>query len=179
MEKFVFNEISDLARLNNRQRGQIGELAFMRKAASLGLSFAKPWNEGERYDFIARVDTICWRVQVKSVSSKSVSRSHYRIKTTGRNGPLKQAPYSVNEIDFLVAYIHPEDIWYVFPSKIIEARKSLCVRPGSKRSRFEEYREAWKLMKPISAETRSAEVKPAENAPAETVLAAKEKAAGT
>jgi hypothetical protein len=162
-EQFFFNETSDPAKLNNRQRGHLAELAFMRKAASLGLPVAKPWNEGERYDFIARVHNICWRVQVKSVSRKSVGRQHYRFKTCGR----ANTPYFATEIDFLVAYIHPEDIWYVFPASVIAGRKDICVRPGSKRSRYEKYCEAWKLMDPASTET------------APTAIATKEQAAGT
>jgi len=125
----------------------------MRKAASLGLPIAKPWNEGERYDFIARVHNICWRVQVKSVSKKSALRHHYRVKTSGGRGRARHTPYSAGEIDFLVAYIHPEDIWYVFPASFIAGREAVCVFPGSKRSVYEQYREAWKLMNPIPTET--------------------------
>lgn len=125
----------------------------MRKAAALGLSVAKPCNEGERYDFIARVDNVCWRIQVKSVWAKSPVRQHYRIRTSGGSSGKgrKHKPYSENEIDFLVAYIHPEDAWYVFPASFIQGRKSLCVYSGSKRSAFEHYREAWKLLKPEGA----------------------------
>jgi len=167
-EEFFFNETSDPARLNNRQRGHLAELAFMRKAASLGLPIAKPWNEGERYDFIARVHNICWRVQVKSASRKSAQRPHYRIKTSGGCGQRRHTPYSVTEIDFLVAYIHPEDIWYVFPASVIAGRKSICVCPESKRSPHEQYREAWKLMNPTPGETIPA-----------TPLERREQAAGT
>jgi hypothetical protein len=162
-EPFFFNETSDPAKLNNQQRGQLAELVFMRKAASLGLSIAKPWSESERYDFIARVENICWRVQVKSVAAKSPLRNYYRVKTSGGTGQ-KQTPYSTKEIDFLVAYIHPEDLWYVFPAISIEGRQAICVHPGSKRSRYEQYREAWKLLMPV---------------PAEAALAMKEQAART
>lgn len=126
----------------------------MRKAARLGLPVAKPCNEGERYDFIARVDNVCWRVQVKSVFTKARSRSHYRIKTsTGTGRWRRNLPYSAKEIDFMVAYIYPERAWYVFPASAVEGRAVFCLWPGSKKSRFEQYREAWKLMKPASAET--------------------------
>jgi hypothetical protein len=162
-EEFFFNETSDPAKLNNRQRGHLAELAFMRKAASLGLSVAKPWNEGERYDFIARVENVCWRVQVKSAWFKAPSRTHYRIKTIVGGGSRKPVFYSANEIDFLVAYLHLEDVWYVFPASFVECRQSLCLVPGSKRSVYEPYCEAWKLMKPVLDET---------------ALAAKEHAAG-
>src|SRR5437660_6328186 len=102
----LFNETFSPASLTNRQRGNFAELAFMRKAASLGMSVAKPWNEGERYDFIVRVETVCWRVQIKSVLSKSRERGH-RIKTSGGSGDRGHTRYSADEIDFLVAYIFP------------------------------------------------------------------------
>ncbi|HKW16026.1 MAG TPA: group I intron-associated PD-(D/E)XK endonuclease [Terriglobales bacterium] len=162
--QFLFNETEDPAKFTNQQRGQLAELAFMRKAASLGLSAAKPCNEGERYDFIARAHNVCWRVQVKSASKKSVSRHHYRVKTAGGRSRGRPTPYSATEIDFLVAYIQPENIWYVFPAIVIEGRRDICVSPGSKRSTYEQYREAWKLMDPT---------------PAVTTLATTEQAAGT
>ena len=36
---------------------------------------------------------------------------------------------------------------------MVENRKIVCVVPGSKKSRFEQYREAWKLMKPVAQAT--------------------------
>ena len=148
-EENSFNETADPANLTNRQRGHLAELAFMRKAASLGFAVAKPWGEGERYDVIVRVESACWRIQVKSVLARSRGRHDYRIKTSGGNRG-RCSPYSAKEIDFLVAYIFPEDLWYVFPASLIERRSAVWVSPGSKRSKFEQYREAWKLMKPPS-----------------------------
>ena len=49
---------------------------------------------------------------------------------------------------FLVAYIVPEDAWYVVPIEVFETRTAVKFFPTSKRrmSRFEKYREAWCLM---------------------------------
>ena len=137
------------ASLNNAQRGQLAELIFIRKAASLGFAVAKPWNEGERYDAIVRVGHVLWRVQVKSTLAKCPLRPYYRVSTWGRHRPGRSSlkPYSIEEIDFLVAYIFAEDIWYVFPAARVVGQKSLCLYPGSKRSRIEQYREAWHLMR--------------------------------
>jgi hypothetical protein len=83
------------------------------------------------------------------VLAKSSSHPYYRVRTTGsRNagcGPFR--PYSAAEIDFLVAYIFPEDIWYVFPAARVIGQKSVCLNPACKRSRFDQYREAWHLMR--------------------------------
>jgi hypothetical protein len=91
---------------------------------------------------------VFWRVQIKSVWAIAPPKRHYRVKATASHHRL----YSAEDIDFLVAYIFPEDIWYVFPVALIENRTVLCIRPGSKRSRFEPYREAWKLMGPAGVE---------------------------
>lgn len=151
-EKLI-NDLLHTIKLDSLHRGQIAELAFMRKAANLGFSVAKPWGDADRYDVIVRVGRTFWRVQVKSVLGKAPSKLHYRVITTGgRKGSLPRTPYSREQIDFLVAYIFPEDIWYVFPAHVIENHTCVCVTPGSKKSRSEKYREAWKLMNDTTTE---------------------------
>src|SRR5947208_13283426 len=125
-----------------RARGELAELAFMRKAASRGFAVSKPWGDCERYDFVVRVGKLFWRVQVKSVRAKAPQRPHYCLVTTNSH----KIPYSSEDIDFLVAYVFPEDAWYVFPATVVENRKTLCINPNSKRTRLEKFREAWKLM---------------------------------
>src|SRR5581483_7814590 len=122
------DETVNPADLTNRQRGHLAELAFMRKAASLGFSVAKPWGEGERYDVIVGVENVCWRVQVKSVLAKTPSRHDYNVKTRAGGANRRTPLYTADEIDFLVAYIFPEDIWYVFPANTVENRAGICVR---------------------------------------------------
>src|SRR5438132_4870328 len=55
-----------LAQQGTKKKGEAAELAFMLKAVSLGFGVAKPWGNGERYDFILDTGTRLWRVQVKS-----------------------------------------------------------------------------------------------------------------
>jgi PD-(D/E)XK endonuclease len=59
----------------------MAELAFMCKAASLGLGVAKPYGETERFDFIITSGRRVWRVQVKSTSR--VCHRHYAIHAHG------------------------------------------------------------------------------------------------
>src|SRR5690348_7700199 len=131
------NEFICASNLDNRHRGQLAEIAFVRKATTQGFAVAKPWGEGERYDFIVRVQNVCWRVQVKSVLAKSPSRSHYRLNLLSGASQTSKMSYSSTEIDFLVAYIFQTDTWYVFPVRVIEFRKVLCLRPGATVSKFE------------------------------------------
>ena len=136
------DELTHAAKLDAVHRGELAELAFMRKAASLGFAVAKPWGDSDRYDVVVRFESTFWRVQIKSVLGKSPSRDHYRVQTANS----RKQTYSAKDIDFLVAYIFAEDIWYVIPAHIVENKKSLCLTPGSKRSSVDQYREAWKLM---------------------------------
>jgi hypothetical protein len=138
----VSNELTHVTKLDAVHRGELAELAFMRKAASLGFAVAKPWGDSDRYDVVVRFDKTFWRVQIKSVLGKSPSRNHYRVQTRDS----RKHTYSAKDIDFLVAYIFAEDIWYVVPAHIVENKKSLCLTPGSKRSSVDHYREAWNLM---------------------------------
>ncbi len=152
-EETLRNELLHAANLDVKQRGELAELAFMRKAAALGFAVAKPWGDSDRYDVIVRTGKVFWRVQIKSAWRTRPARHHYRVKTTGSSN----SQYSAEEIDFLVAYIFPNDAWYVFPVALIETRKILCITPGGKRSPFEPYREAWKLMRPTEPEFVGAE----------------------
>jgi hypothetical protein len=137
------DELTHAAKLDSKRRGELAELAFMRKAANLGFAVAKPWGDSDRYDVVVRFEKTFWRVQIKSVLGKSLARGHFRIQTVSVPGRM----YNREEIDFLVAYIFPEDLWYVFPAHVVEQKKTLCVKPGSKKSRLEQYRENWNLMR--------------------------------
>ena len=125
----------------------------MRKAEMMGFAVAKPWAEGEGYDSIVRFNNLMLRVQVKSVLTKSPTRTYYRLSTCSTNPRSKvRKPYTSDQIEFLAGYIFSEDIWYIFPSTFIQGKKSVCLTPGCKRSRFEPYREAWHLMRPAPVE---------------------------
>lgn len=142
-------ELHHAAKLNSKNRGYLAEMAFMRKASTMGFGVAKPWADNERYDFVLRAGNVFWRIQVKSVQRQSPRRPHYRIALLGSVGTF----YRADEIDFVAAYIFAEDIWYLLPVSVVENRKVICVTPNSKRSRFEKYREAWSLMEPAVSET--------------------------
>ena len=132
---------------NAKQKGELAELAFMYKAAGLGFGVAKPYGDSERFDFILSFGKQLWRVQVKSTSRPY--RSGYQIQARGTK---RQARYTRDEIDFLVAYIVPEDVWYVVPVVALETT-ALFLRPSGCDGgcHYEEYREAWHLMRPPAA----------------------------
>jgi hypothetical protein len=123
--------------LHTKQRGELAELAFMFKAVSMGFGVAKPWGDSERYDIILNAGRVLWRVQIKSI----FSRKHYQVSAAGSSG----IRYTADEIDFLVVYISPREIWYVFPIAAVLHRYLYLCPDTRRRSKHEQYREAWKL----------------------------------
>jgi hypothetical protein len=120
-----------------KRHGEVAEARFLAKASSLGFGVAKPWGD-ERYDFILDSGYCFWRVQVKS-TQRPGSRG-YRVKIAS----YTLAPYDETQIDFLVAYLVPEDAWYVIPVKMLKGRNTLQFCPqGRGKSRWEKYREGW------------------------------------
>jgi hypothetical protein len=139
---------------NSKRKGELAELAFLHKAASLGFGVAKPYGDSERYDFVLDSGERFWSVQVRSTSSAR-GRTGYIIPTCSGKGHSAK-PYRADEIDFLVAYIVPHDVWYVVPINQITPFQMLSFYPAGCRigGYWEPYREAWHLMAPGADLTR-------------------------
>jgi len=131
-------------RVTGKRRGEIAEAAFMAKVAALGFSVAKTWGDSDRYDFIVDAGGTLRRVQVKS-AHRAGQDGGYSMRLHSHS----LSPYRGDEIDALVAYVVPEDAWYVFPADVFEKLRSMKLFPGSqkKRSKFEDYREAWEMLR--------------------------------
>jgi len=127
--------------LNTRKRrGEVAEAAFLAKASSLGFGVSKPWGDSERYDFVLDSGRKFWRIQVKS--TERFAESRYRVKTSGWKDT-----YTRDEIDVIVVYIVPEDLWYIVPIEAAVSRKGLRFYPhGKSKGTLEKYREAWDLL---------------------------------
>jgi hypothetical protein len=129
---------------NTKRTGELAEAAFVVKAAGLGFAVSKPWGDSERYDFIDAGHST-FRVQIKCTESLNANGYQVQSTYTDRN---QKGHYSTTDIDFLVGYILPLDLWYVVPSHALPPSASLRFYPEgniSRRARFEHYREAWHL----------------------------------
>ena len=88
-----------------------------------------------------------WRVQVKSTTTLlcGLYRINAHRRTVGR-----AIPYQPSEVDFLAAYVIPEDAWFIFPIQDILDRTSLLLSPRNwpRPNRTDRYREAWHLFRP-------------------------------
>jgi hypothetical protein len=135
--------------LPTKRRGEVAEAAFLHKAASLGYSVSKPWGESDRYDFIIDTGDHCWRVQVKSAHTSAING--YTFHACGN---VSSRIYTSRDIDFLVGYVVPDNVWYVLPIELFLTIGAVKVFPSSKRrmSRYEKYREAWEYFRPEGAQ---------------------------
>jgi len=142
----IFNRqitIQAVAEPTRKRRGEVSEAALLARATRLGFSVCVPWGDSERYDTVIGHARILHRVQLKSATGYAEKR--YRVRTTGASGTV----YTAAEIDFFVAHIVPEDIWYIIPAEAIGQRKGIRFYPHARRpsrGQFEKYREAWCLL---------------------------------
>jgi PD-(D/E)XK endonuclease len=131
--------------LKTKEKGELAELAFLHKAASLGFGVARPHGDSERYDFIVDNGERFWRVQVKSIFG--LVEVMYRL----RSADGRKVPYTAKEIDFIAAYIAAENIWYIIPLDCAPGSTVLAFYPSGRERGcgcFEKFREAWHLMAP-------------------------------
>jgi hypothetical protein len=112
--------------LPRAQQGDLAEAAFVYKAISLGLVVARPHGNMHPYDFIVDGGSGLWRIQVKSCAS--LKSGFYPVHVChGKDGV--SIPYTESEIDFIVAYIIPEQTSYILPIREMLGRTSISFRP--------------------------------------------------
>jgi hypothetical protein len=128
-----------------KRRGELAELAFLYKAVTFGFPVSKTYGDSDRYDFIVHSGPRFLKVQVKS--SSNLIHGSYPMSATRR---VKDHPilYTPAEIDFLAAYVAPENAWFIIPIQALESRTSFRLYPqaSAQQGPFADYREAWHLM---------------------------------
>ena len=122
-----------------KRLGEAIEGAFLAKALMLGLPVLKPWGDSRPYDFAVEGWRL-WKVQVKCATSHRGTRCDARAAGSGER-------YTLEDIDFLVAYVISEDLWYVVPADAFVPRATVHFNYGPKsQGMFEIYRETWCLL---------------------------------
>ena len=132
--------------LTTKRRGELAELAFVYKAATLGFAVSKPYGDSQRYDAILDTAQRLLRVQVKCTTF--FMDGFYHLNAHRRvNG--RAIPYQLSEVDFLAAYIVPDDSFFILPLAHILGCTSLLFRPKTSRRKgtYDQYREAWHLLR--------------------------------
>jgi PD-(D/E)XK endonuclease len=145
---YAESDLSGEALYRSRSRkalGELGELAFSYKAASLGFGVSKPLGDNEPFDFILNTGHRLWRVQVKSTYHM---RKTYSFRTTRADVGRKCRRYSAADVDVLAAWVMPLDVWYIIPVQAFATRTAVAVYPHRENypGQFEAFREAWCLL---------------------------------
>jgi len=105
-----------------------------------------PFGHVHRYDFIVESGKNLWRVQVKT--GTRMNRGLYDVSTRRHVNSVAVA-YDESELDFLAAYIIPEETWYILPAHQVAGHRTLLFRPKGfpRRDLYAYYREAWHLLR--------------------------------
>jgi hypothetical protein len=143
-----------------KARGEWVELLFMAEAARRALKVSKPQQE-TRYDAIvdqprrpkrtSAPEGRFWRIgpyRVQVKSTLSLRKACYECLCTWASSKWHGTrAYSDEHIDFVAAYIIPEDTWFIIPAKAIPG-KMLYLPPRDyiKPNRLRQFREAWHLL---------------------------------
>jgi len=128
------------------KQGELGELAFLCKATSLGFAPSLPYGQMHRYDFVVDSGRNLWRVQVKT--GRTVVDGLYHV-CIHRSRNWRVHAYTEAEIDFVAVYIIPEETWYILPVREVAERQAMLFRPRGhpRRDPYAHYREAWHLLR--------------------------------
>lgn len=124
-------------------KGEWAEVSFVRKAMGLGFAVCRPFGDTEPFDFlVVAPDRKVSRVQVKSCWTMH-KRAYFL--NTHRTCLLR---YRARDLDFIIAFVVPEDAWYVIPMPR-RVPRMLAVFPhvAHSRGRYEKYRDAWHLLR--------------------------------
>jgi len=127
---------------DKKQRGEWAESVFMARAAEHGLAVSKPWGDSESYDCVVGSPGRFVAVQVKCTISKLRSGKGYVCSVCSSH-----KTYRAGSFDFLAAYVVAEDAWYIIPAKEIRGMKSISLFTQGNEAKYEEYREAWRLLR--------------------------------
>jgi len=147
---------------DNKKRGEWAESVFVARAEEHGLEISKPFGESGRFDCVVGGPGKFVAVQVKCTIAKMPNAKGYICNLKSNN-----KKYRAGSFDFLAAYAILEDVWYIVPEKAIRGMSAICL--CSTMPKYEQYREAWNLLKtPALAESaESTECDAAEEATSE------------
>ena len=112
---------------------------------AIGFTVSKPFGDSAKYDFVVDGGGGLKRVQVKSAWVKTRSNGYQFGASPAQLAGQRSRPYRTSEFEFLIAYIAPEDVWFIIPIRHLLHRNHLHLRTDH-RTRFAVYREAWALL---------------------------------
>lgn len=152
---------------DSKRRGEWAESVFAVRAAENGLPVSKPSGESSSFDCVVGRPGKFVGVQVKCTMAEMQNGKGYVCSVKKNN-----QTYSAGSFDFLAAYVIPEDAWYIVPAKLIRGQQSVCLCTTGSEAKYEEYREAWHLLREASGseESHFSQNQPPGSEPEETAM---------
>jgi hypothetical protein len=133
---------------DNKKRGEWAESVFVARAEECGLEISKPFGESGRFDCVVGGPGKFVAVQVKCTIAKQPYAKGYICNLKSNN-----KKYRAGSFDFVAAYAILEDTWYIVPEKAIRGMGAICL--CSTMPKYEQYREAWHLLRKPSGTEES------------------------
>ncbi|MGC2476653.1 MAG: group I intron-associated PD-(D/E)XK endonuclease [Candidatus Sulfotelmatobacter sp.] len=130
---------------DKKKRGEWAESVFLARASEEGLAASKPWGDSRSFDCVVGRPGKFVAVQVKCTIAKLESGDGYICSTCSSHKPYRKGSF-----DYLAAYVIPEDVWYIIPAHLIFGLKSISLCTVTGEAKYEEYREAWSLLRKAS-----------------------------
>lgn len=153
---------------DKKKRGEWAESVFLARASEEGLAASKPWGDSRSFDCVVGRPGKFVAVQVKCTIAKLEKGEGYICSTCSSHKPYKKGSF-----DYLAAFVIPEDVWYIIPARLVFGLRSISLCTVGGEAKYEEYREAWSLLRKAS-EVAEPEVVPQEPAPNSESSIAKE-----
>lgn len=121
--------------------GNIAELKFALLCIEQGIHVSKPLFDIAKYDLIIDIKGCLIRIQIKSTRYLNKGKRAHYYNCMVASGTKSKVRYSKNDIDFIAAYVIPEDAWYIIPIEEISAQ-SIKLYPHRENCnhRYEKYR---------------------------------------
>jgi len=129
---------------HNKRRGEWAESVFTARAAEYGLPVSKPLGDSNTFDCVVGRPGKFVAVQVKCTMAELPGGKGYGCAIKSNN-----KAYAAGAFDFLAAYVIPEDVWYIIPENLVRGRQLMSL--SSPAGKFEQYREAWHLLREAAA----------------------------
>ena len=127
---------------DKKERGEWAESVFIARASEEGLPASKPWGDSRSFDCVVGRPGKFVAVQVKCTVFKNPEGEGYICSTCSSH-----KPYRPGAFNYLAAYVIPEDAWYIIPAKEIRGMKSISLCTVGGEAKYEQYREAWHLLR--------------------------------
>ncbi|MEP6643099.1 MAG: group I intron-associated PD-(D/E)XK endonuclease [Acidobacteriaceae bacterium] len=137
---------------DKKERGEWAESVFMARAAENGLPVSKPLGDSRSFDCVVGLPGKFVAVQVKCTVAELRNGKGYNCSVCSSH-----KVYRMGAFDFLAAFVVLEDTWYVIPAKLIRGLKSISLCTTGGEAKYEDYREAWHLLRKASGCGEAAE----------------------